>query len=134
VNGTVVSATLTGEDVDNAVVWKMSKTSGGGRFTTFTTPLGKPALTGEQVSHIDTHQYYWAFFPMEREKRTGVTVCIEKRNNYFYGERGCAALRLVLQVSLLYKPIHAAWIFQLGIYGTSMSSEDNAPLSRRKAR
>jgi len=33
---------------------------------------------------------------------------------------------------LLYKPIRAAWIFQLGINGTSMSPGDNAPLSRRK--
>ena len=32
------------ENVEN--LWR-------GRFTTFTTPLGKPALAGEQVSHID---------------------------------------------------------------------------------
>jgi hypothetical protein len=32
-----------------------------GRFTTLSTPLGKPALAGEQVSHIDHIHCYWVF-------------------------------------------------------------------------
>jgi len=42
VNATGVSATLTGEDVDNAVVWKMSKTSGGGGLQHLPHPLENP--------------------------------------------------------------------------------------------
>jgi len=54
-----------------------------GRFTSFTTPLGKPALTGDLVSHID-HITTSGFFPGGTGKKDGDATCME-RNIYLMG-------------------------------------------------
>jgi hypothetical protein len=57
------------ENVEN--LWR-------GRFTTFPTPLGKPALAGEQVSHID-HITTTVFFPDGTGKKDGSYRMIERK-------------------------------------------------------
>jgi hypothetical protein len=51
-----------------------------GRFTTFTTPLGKPALAGEQVYHIDHISATRLFFRRSGKKGRGLRyIFLRKR-------------------------------------------------------
>ena len=75
-----------------------------GRFFTFTTPLGKPALAGEQVSHIDHITTNGLFSRRNGKKGRGHDIPIEK--------------------------IYLLILFDL--YGASILRMDDASLSRRK--
>ena len=61
-----------------------------GRFTIFTTPLGKPALAGEQLSHIYHIADTRLFFRRNGKKGRNYDMY---RKKFFKGERGRALSR-----------------------------------------